>query len=433
MPASIRIIAGRILSEPALIVFLLAWLGYYFFLLIIPYTSSFSNLWLAIVYQLIFVALAATPLILGGYFFPTTEPRVDKYVAQDQSLVSLTIILGLLLSVLAVVSLFIDKAFYMGIDYSQGVCVAREEMRRLGVERPGISSVFSFFGNMFGHCYFVSLALVMTQRVSRKLFYPTVGISFLCLMALATVAASRSTFILLGTFILAFICIRLLLRVPLPRINKINWIDIVVGLAMIAAAIWFVLMIFVCRATASNLTGEAYLDSFAPFLGATLTGDSPNETASPIMLSILYTTHSAYTFAGILTLPPTEGYAMFSSVAFLLEKVGLDPGWSREWVLAGRFASLPGTLYHDFTFVGLVIGALALGTFSAGCRLVLARYKPSALIIGVVSAVYVILFLSPLTFAADFMAFPFICFGFVFVPMLSLLVRNLHAQRWRNA
>ena len=58
-------------------------------------------------------------------------------------------------------------------------------------------------------------------------------------------------------------------------------------------------------------------------------------------------------------------------------------------------------------------------------RYVLERRGNSVVLIGVTAAIMAIMFLSPIHFAADFVAFPFICFSFLAVPSIAALVTLL--------
>lgn len=404
-----------------LLAFLAVWIGYFGLIAVVPYSSAFPNFNTALAYQVLFIACVAGPMLLLGHGPGPTGPFLP-----DMRLVNRAIAIGIVLSVLATVSLFIDKIFYMHIDYSQGVCQARYQMNRLGQEREGVSSAFSVAGNLLGYAYFVSLALVFAFPVRRWLSYATVILSFLCLMGMATIAASRSTMMLLAAFSLGLICLRLVLRLRFERIRP--WDIALIGVMMALAAI-FILQIFGCRAAASGLTSGQYLESFAGFLGAR--SARPGVAAAELNelfanrnfmeLAILYAVHSAYTFAGILGSPAGEGYVLFSQYPGLLAKAGIHGTWSVEWPFAGRFSSVPGALYHDAGLFGLVAGGLLLGTAAALSRVLVERFRASIVAIGIFGLVHAILFLSPIHFAADFMAFPFIGFSFLLVPVLARL------------
>ncbi len=421
----------------AAVVFVAIWIGYYALLASIPFSTPFDTFSLAIGYQILFVGLTVAPFVATSLLWRRSAPTFQRL---SPNMTGAIVAVGLLLSVLALISLAYDKLFLLGIDYTKGVCLARYEMGRLGEGRVGPNSAFSFFGHLFGYSYFVPLAVVMVMPVSRRLAYLTVVVSFVCLMAMSFVASSRSAVLVVAAFVLAFVCIRLILRTPMPRLRLVDYLA---GAAMALIAVGFVLQVFNCRANASGMTASEYAEDFAEFLGAKATGRVLTEEelarqreiakrmnaifvdGGSVTLAVLYAVHSAYTFSGILALPDDGAWVMFSQVSSLLRKAGIRTGLIHSWTLSGRFSSLPGALYHAFKLWGIVAGALLLGGAAAGMRYVLERRGNSVVLIGVTAAIMAIMFLSPIHFAADFVAFPFICFSFLAVPSIAALVTLL--------
>lgn len=447
--------------------FLLIWLGYCAVIGLFNFRSAHDNLAAALLWQFAFVALVAAPVLLFSVGGRDGAPAPSR--------LSLDWIVGLSLglSAIAICSLAFDK-WRIGIDYSDGVCYARYQMTRLGLERTGVSSAFSVFGNLFGSAFFVAAAAVITQPTSRRKTYIVLALAFLCLIALSTIAATRTIIMLFTAMCVACACLRYASAVPLPRLK---WFDFALPLVMLAGAIYFVIADFNCRAEASNLSATEYMQDFAPVLGAEVassgestaaatekatavasdsgaTDDGASPTASSAApktesasaepageggldvlvadkvtglggMAILYLVHSAYTFAAILSLPPEEARVMFTHPLEMLARIGLIEPPNSNWALAGRFTSLPGGLYHDFGALGLVVGSIILGLLGMGAAYILRAFPTNVFAVGIVAGYYTVLFLSPIHFAVDFAAFPFICVSFIVVTVGAWLASLL--------
>ena len=344
--------------------------------------------------------------------------------------VKLAILVGLSLSVLAVAAILIDR-ISRGIDFSQGVCYARVHMTRLGIESgPGINSPFSFFGNLFGPAFLVPVAAVILQPVSRRLAWTVGLVSFASLLALSTVTASRTGIMLTGAFVTALCCLRLMANLPLPRLKWRDGIGVVFIVALSAA---FLLSIFVCRAQISDMDTSDYIESFSGHLGfVSEPGNADRGRIFSVLgMAVLYVTHSAYTFAGIIGLEEKSGMIIFGAQRFLLARVGIDLG-SAEWAFQGRFPSVPGMFYHDFGLLGLIVLSLLLAGLVIGTLHVL-KVMPGLLTIGVAALAMTTLFLSPMLFAPDIIIFTFVAAQFVMVPAISWLAYQLLAKTWTGS
>lgn len=408
-----------------IIAFLVIWGGYFGLIAFFNFKSKYDHFQLAITYQCLFIALAALPVL----FLPLPGVQWKR-----KGLVVPAIWISLILAVLGISSLLIDKMIN-GVDYTSGICVARYQMNRLGDARHGgVSSVFSVFGNLFATSFFVSVAVAMVSNISRRMHYATFGIAFICLMALSMIASSRSIILLSGAFFVAMICLRLFLH----RAIRIRLVDVVFGAGMVACALLFIGMVFECRATMSNMTSVEYQNKFAPFLGVEGSGVEGSKGAGSVLgedvsgivgVSALYLIHSAYTFAGILSMPPEAPRVMFQYPIELLVRVGVIDHRSEDWALAGRFTSVPGGLYHDFGFWGMCLGSILMGMVVWAAMGLLRWFPNSIVLVGVASMVFTIMFLSPFHYAAEFASFPFTCFSFIVVGLLAKAFETFFGKR----
>ncbi|MGY4468386.1 hypothetical protein ACVWWK_004095 [Bradyrhizobium sp. LB9.1b] len=410
----------------AVVPFIAVWSVYFFLLATAGYTASRSGLKEAIVYQVLFVLAVCAPVLLLA---APRAPVVTSTDSFDRSVIAGSLSIG----VIALACLVADRLVVQGIDYSGGACIAREQMTRLGLERQGVSSLLSVVGQLFGYAYFVAVTLVVTRLVPRKTFWLVMGIAFCLMIVQAQVAASRSPLILFASFVFAGICIRIA-EGSLPRIKPL---DIVLTIVFGLVAAGFVLSVFSCRAAASNQTTAEYAQGFTEFLGAKEAVEHGAESqlgwrktywGGLFSIAALYFVHSAYTFAGIISLPADSQILTLDGPIYLLQRVGLHISSSdANPNLSGRFPSLPGTLYHDGGLLAVLIGGLVLGLSLWASSHLVSRYKVNVVMSGVACAVMSIAYTSPLLLATNMMAFPFICFGFLSVPIIAYL--GLSASR----
>jgi hypothetical protein len=401
---------------------------------LLGFHTNYHNIWLAVFYQVTFVALVSLPIVV----FPIAAVKGDQQRGSTQ-----VITVGLVFSAVAIFCLFAGK-IASGVDYGAGACMARNQMIEIAMRRTGASPT-NVFGYLFGLSFFVSTSIVITQTTSRRVFWTTISASVACLMALSEVAASRSSILLYFAFIAALVAIRFILGRSLPQIRKL---DVVVSLFLLMIALAFVLSMFSCRATASGLTTKGYMREFVPFLGAETAhnvhpGSAPvttynipegapvkmyNKIVGLLGITALYATHSAFTFAAILEMPPDDGHALFIYPMMLLARLGLITTPNGDWELAGRFTSLPGGIFHDFRLTGLIVGSIFLGSV-IWLVICLVRLRPAnVFLIGATAAVITVAILSPIHSAFDFLGFPFFCFSFVAVPLAARALRHV----WPN-
>jgi len=426
-----------IMNRISLVPFVAIWGVYFLFLASAGYTANHSGLTEAVMYQVMFVISVSAPVML----LPAPpHPEVSSPSKFDRAVFAVALSLGMA----AFLFLVADRLFIQGIDYSNGACIARGQMTRLGLERHGVSSPLSVFGQLFGYTYFVASTLVVTRSVSRKTFWLVMGLAFFILMLQAQVAASRSPLILFASFTFAGLCIRIV-EGGIPRIKPI---DVVLTVLFGLIAVGFVLSIFSCRAAASNQTTSEYAQGFTEFLGAkeatgtASVGDAVETQKDQLpawrqtyvgglfSITALYLVHSAYTFAGLISLPPDTRTLTLDGPIYLLQRVGLkvSNGEANE-ALSGRFPSLPGTLYHDVGVAGMILGGLVLGLSIWGALHLVSRLQANVVTIGIACAVLSVAYTSPLLLATNMMSFPFICFGFTVVPIIAYFATR---GKWRK-
>src|SRR5690606_23788989 len=85
---------------------------------------------------------------------------------------------------------------------------------------------------------------------------------------------------------------------------------------------------------------------------------------SPFVLIGLYLTHSYAVLCEIVTVPAGEETILFTHWLGLLSKLGLVAPPDDDWLLAGRLSSLPGALFFQYGWQGVIAGGAVLGAAS---------------------------------------------------------------------
>lgn len=405
--------------------FLGVWLIYWTAIVLLPVKSIYTPTVQAFFLQLTFVFLVLTAYHVAGFIL---NPRKIPEAASFDIPRALTLIkLALGMSLVGFIFLLYDKIYIQGIDYSEGVAIAREQWRQLGEDRAGeVSSVFSIFGYLFGSAYYVAVVLAITQI---KILNTAQRVSillacFFMAMANSVITGGRSNVLLLGVFIIgAMVSRRELHFRKLLGGRMQRWIIILAtGLAA-----WYTIFVFYQRADASELNALEYLLDFLPFLGLApaewyknlLDDGMLSSLFAMLVLAASYVTHSFATTAAIMDGPTEDKTIIFVHIINILSKFGLANHPSDEWFLSGRFPSFPGALWHQFGGIGFVLGSLLLGAASAIAKAWTALRPTRLLPLGVFVMADVVLILTPLLFAGDFLSFPFVLAAFVLLTVVE--------------
>lgn len=406
-----------------------AWLIYWAVIALLPVHSIYPATTEAFALQCTFVALVLMSYTLTHAIL--RKPGLPVAGRFDLSTTPTLIRIALGMSIIGFFFLTYDKVYIQGIDFSDGIAVAREEWRRGGEEREGqASSIFSVMGYLMGSGYYVAAVLAVTQvRVlsARKRVWVLLG-SFMLLMANSAITGGRSNVLLIAVFTLGALAARggLNLRKLFDTQAQRRTVIVAAGLALA-----YTLFIFYQRAQASDVSALEYALDFLPFLGleadewyrSLMEGSIASSLSAILVLAVSYVTHSFATVATIIDAPTEEKTIMFLHIRGILNKIGLVNPPDGDWFLAGRFPSFPGALWHQYGGIGFVFGSLLLGVISAFANAWTARQPARLLPLGVFVMVYGVLLLTPALFAADFLSFPFVAAAFVIVSLLDRYLR----------
>lgn len=408
------------------------WLLYWTAVALLPVQSVYPATVMAALHQVTFVVsvLVAYVVAVAVLRVPRVPTGLDRNVPRSRSLIALS----LWLSLVGLALLTYDKMYVQGIDYSEGVAVAREEWRQLGEEREGrASSIFSALGYLLGSSYYVAMALAVTQGrvLSARFRFWAIVASAGFVLANSLITGGRSSVLLFAVFFLGALTARREVTLESllgtrPRVRALA------ALALVSAM--YTVYVFYARAAASGVAALEYALEFLPFLGLeaqswyrqTLDGGPVSSLGAMLVLAMSYVTHSFATVAAIVDATPEDKTILFLHLAGLLHKVGLGPLPDGEWFLAGRLPTVPGALLYQFGMAGPLAGGGTLGICCATARAWTTSRPDRVLPLGAFTLAHATLVLSPAVLALDFLSAPFIAASFF---MLAVVERFADRRR----
>lgn len=413
--------------------FLYVWLVYWGVIALLPVHSIYPATGAAFLLQLTFVALVV--ISAQGVLSICRVRQMPECGRFDIACAPQLITLGIVMSVAGLAALMYDKIFIQGINYSEGLAVAREEWRQIGEDREGqASSIFSAVGYCMGSGYYVSAVLAVTQTrvVSASARTITLFSCFFLLVANSMLTGGRSSILVMAPMLISAYGARRGARAYV-RANKTQ-LRIVMILGLVAGA--YTVFIFYQRAAAGDLDALEYALNFLPFLGVqvddwfrTSLGSGPLSALSAMLvLATAYVTHSFATVAAIVDAPLEDKVIVFQHISAILYKLGIGKYPESDWFLAGRFPSLPGALWHQFGPFGFVAGSMLLGFISALTKVWTVRQPRRLLPLGAYTLAEATLMLSPAVLAADILSFPFVILSFVMLAAIAWTFRNSRRQ-----
>jgi len=301
----------------------------------------------------------------------------------------------------------------------------------VGEGRTGFSSIFSFLGNLLSGYPIVLAALTLYYFENIKSCKRTfmVFASLITFIGLTALSGGRSIIML---FILTLFIVGLLRRSRGMRFIQMGLgrgSKVFLG-AFTCLCVTYSVYVFHLRAIMSGSTSTSYLIATLNHLGGsaynwmniestTILG----EVIDYLTITGAYLVHGVWTFQSILELDNFPGTVMFSFYRVNLGRIIGNDALLDEGAISGVSSTLPGALYYDMGFGGIIIGALMIGILIFVATLMSRLKRLTPLSFGIfLSSMYIVL-LSPLVFAGDLMSFPFILFDFILLHILWLFSR----------
>jgi hypothetical protein len=417
-----------------------AWLGYFGLLALLPVKYGSLEAFSALVGLLLWVGLSlmvayVTHLMLGA----RSRPNREAFFLGGRPLrvpdLERLVWLAIALSIVGFACLCFDRIVLQGIDFSQGIAVARQLWRRSGEEREGVSSLFSVVGYLLGFTFFAATTLghLHWEFLRRRTRWGII-VSATILVAVNSLLTGGRSIVLIQLACVVAVCgLRAMLgKKMMPGRGARIWLG--ATLAMIVA-IGYSLYVFSARADSGKVPPEVYVTGMLGFLGGqptqafyTLKVLPPSLAATTQFATVAgaYLTHSFGTFESVLELQQTPGSVSFGFVRELLAKLGVGEIYVELWSLSGRFLSVPGSLWYDFGWVGFYIGALVVGVLFGITPYLLRIRNGAGLSLVAVLVILITGLLAPLVLSIDILCVPFLILGFVQVDLVN---RMLHGPK----
>ncbi|MFN3882493.1 MAG: O-antigen polymerase [Nitrincola lacisaponensis] len=392
------------------------------FIVFVPVSARYPNPIFLFLLMLTFISFFVFGCIFL-YFLSNEFVSSNMYVMKP-SVVQLNFNVKLcsILSILGFLMVFYDRVFIRGIDYSQGLRVARY----IWLE-SGSGSLLSVFGNLIIPFAYVSLFILLTQSrnliKSQKLIL-VIG-SFLGIVGHAALNGGRSN-ILIALFI-AFFCIIVRDRtIQSSRSNRlfeflimIFLISFVLYMTSLSAKMAGISYKELSVLGIDNLYGsiDENYDSIGGFFG---------ETGYLITYVFAYLFHGAWTAESLPFIEDhqkLEGSYLLFSFSVILREIGvlsqsISPGYFSEH---GAFISLPGALYYDVGLIGVAVLSSMLGAVVGFGMALIKNRRAGVFVIGATMYVVVIALMSPILPAYGLMYLNFVFFVFVIFSIINRL------------
>lgn len=338
--------------------------------------------------------------------------------------------LSLALSISGFLSLCFDRVVLQGIDFSNGIAAARQLWRKTGEGRESVSSIFSVLGYLLGFAFFVAstLAHLHWESLRRRTRVGVVVMVFLLVAVNSLITGGRSIVLVQLACIVAVCGIRALLgKTMMPGRGARIWLG---ASAALVVCVGYSLYVFSARAELGNTLPERYATGMLGYLGGTATPGFydlnvlPSSVAATTQFATVagsYLTHSYGTFESVLAMNSTPGNVSFGFIRDLLAKLGLGQASTEEWILSGRFLSVPGSLWYDFGWFGFFAGAAVIGVLLGSVPRILGFRGGGGISLMVVLVILLTAFLAPLVLSIDILSVPFLVLGFIQVDAIQRL------------
>jgi len=147
-----------------------------------------------------------------------------------------------------------------------------------------------------------------------------------------------------------------------------------------------------------------------------------------ILYSLAYLFHSQWATQSVYSLSDTPGYySIISMPTMYLDKLGIINIGAENVIFykEGLFLSLPGGIYYDFKWLGVIVSAIVMGAFFGITLFYLNRLSRFGFIkIMIMLSTLYFLILSPSFAAYGLGHYFFIIFSFALMGMLSKIIFN---------
>lgn len=394
-------------------------------ILLIPFNPIVGNYYEYILLNLIFVFILATAALFS-YNRPLFIKKRNFDFCDDTQLSNIVVFL----TIIGTILLCVDRLFIRGIDYSEGSRSARYQW----ISSDG-GSIYSILGTLLAPCAYCVLYILIVKwknshiKKSIILFI----VSSLSILTYSYLNGGRSNILLaIAVAIIAFI------------VGGHKFTTLIKKLYVVLVLFFIVIILFVYAADMTSQSAE--MGSWS--IKELILEDVKNLNASPnqayyndrdssdfihqLYYFVIYLLHGQWNSMEAVSLAGeySSGSFLLYPYQVMLQKVGLlsEPSLS-IFTEKGVYLSLPGAIFYDCGWFGLVSISAILGMITARlCQKATYSCNYSGFFCAIVVYFFSILFLSPVVPAYGFGLLDFICFGFVIVD----IVGYIYTGKWIN-
>ncbi|HFQ5122442.1 TPA: O-antigen polymerase [Vibrio vulnificus] len=391
----------------------------FFFLVLIPAESKVPNLPGLVLINLVF--------IMGSVFFSMIASRIPIGFSREfkeklnyEQLKKSTIIFSLI-SLFGFFFMAYDRFFIRAINYAEGLRSARYEW----LSSEG-GSIYSILGNIlvpFGY-YCLVLLFVNFSRINFSYKLILSISSIFCIFGHAALNGGRSNLII-------GVCLCMVIYICKNRkfiMTRKFFFYVFVFLLVAISSVLYSVNIISSSAELGNITlrditymaiNELYGNVTAEFY------DVDYEFQYLFYYMAAYLFHGGWTAQIAMSLDNLPGSYALYPISVVLSQAGvlsspLEPGY---FSMYGAFISMPGALYYDFGYVGLVISSFFLGGgLGVVIRLISTGGKIDGFKFSFITYILFIYFLWPILPGYGFSYINFIVFGFILVEIINRAV-----------
>lgn len=334
------------------------------------------------------------------------------------------------LSIIGLFSMAIDKIVIQGIDYTNGIAIAKYQLIETAENRSGPSSIFSVIGYLLiGFCFWsLSMIIVFYEELTKRIRSNYLFLNVFAIFLSSFLTGGRTNLIIMVSFGVGSQILRNILLKNKSIFTKKNKIYFYI---FVFFTIVFIMYVFNSRAISNNIEAQVYSETAIFWMEGTPTHHFyrieklPTEIAQIVYLSlimIVYLVHSIWILEGTIYIHSLNGDATFVGIKNALSKLNLCDK-PLPWEYAGKFIGWPGGLFHDYGLIGVasisilhgLIFGLNIRTFNN---------------IGIINFVlYLLLFsiiiTAPFIIFIDLLMIPSVLISAVFLCLFSEIYKNL--------
>jgi hypothetical protein len=399
---------------------------------VIPFTSSEASVLPAYILYASFYIIIIIVYLLLSLVLNAAHPQMASTISGPSLYLNDMMKFACWVALIGVACLVIDRALYQGVDFfTESFVQIRSRLSRERIA-GSISSPFSLVGNILQFWYFLPLVCLVFYY---EYFAPRQRGVIILLILLNIFTGS---YVLGGRSILALAALTTISTLVArggarrPVYGMLLRPKALMALLMASVfCIGLVIYVFYARASAGGDNSTAYLNTFVAHLhGMPVSTYEACDAGvycdliNYAQLSALYGVHVFWVLAESMNYLPTAagGSALWGGVLNLFQKiVEIDNG---SYQYAGLFNSLAGSIFYEYGWLGMTVGAILLAAALAVLNFLLAR---SAGILKLI--IYVLVFdtllISPVLSSLNVIMFIFVAASLFIVAFIYLAVLSI--------